>query len=185
MKTAKKTLLYGATGTLALFLILTGISLVRFLSGPVPVPEGQVPKTVAEFRSLSITELDMLYQAGNVSEVPAGDLRGFAIPGSSDDFHPFLTQFVNDWIWKGKSFSSDAESIHNLIGPFSNHLVHGAFSLGESSSDGAPTFIVDYSATSEAKNQIGDEIRWIGDGMFLGYGVRNGEKGIYFVLMKE
>jgi hypothetical protein len=131
--------------------------------------------TAEAFHTLTQTELEALFQKGDGTVMPSGELHGRALFKPGTGWGRFLSS-VSSVLWKGKYFDIEQSKIDNLVGPFANRAISGDLGTAEGI-DGKPSIIVRYS------DSLGDEIRWLGGGSYLGRGVNKGEYGVFFYLI--
>jgi hypothetical protein len=126
-----------------------------------------------QFLKLSGTQLDDIFRAAQVGEVPVGQGEGTAIiaPGTavSDD----IARFVHIFSWKGKVFERDTANpghgwLKNRILLLGTKAIIAQVYKGESWFDGKECIVLDYSHTSIVAQWIRDEIREVSPGVFLG-----------------
>lgn len=127
--------------------------------------------TADELRSMSRRELDELFRSSPAGVVPRGPSRGTALilPGTVLD--PLLRGLVRLLVWKGKKFRTDPDgsaSLKNFISPLSLELFRAEVYPDESWFSEGPAVILDYSDSSILVRMIRDEIRQVGDGLYLG-----------------
>lgn len=126
--------------------------------------------TARELRAMSRRELDDLFRASPAGALPTGRSRGTALilPGTPLD--PVLRGLVRLLVWKGKRFQSDGSRhwLRNLISPLSLELFRAEVYPDESWFADGEAVILDYSESSFLVRMIRDEIRQVGDGLYLG-----------------
>jgi len=127
--------------------------------------------TARDLKSMSRRELDELFRKSPAGPVPKGPSRGTAliVPGGFLD--RILGGLVRLFVWKGKQFRTDADgsaSLKNLISPLSIELFRAEVYPEESWFSDGPAVILDYSESSILVRMIRDEIRQVGDGLYLG-----------------
>ena len=128
---------------------------------------------------LSRKSLDKLYAAGSYLEYPNGKYKGRPLFFISNLKLTPLNFLVNI-LWKGKEFNSTGRLLSNKI-LFLN-LFYGRYYLGKSKFDSTSTIILDYSKSSIVGFFVKDEIRKIGDNLFLGKAYVFGKFICYFLL---
>lgn len=126
--------------------------------------------TAAELRSMSRRELDDLFRASPAGTVPVGRSRGTALilPGTILD--PLLRGLVRLLVWRGKQFRAEEDRhwLKNLISPLSIELFRAEVYPDESWFADGQAVILDYSDSSFLVRMIRDEIRQVGEGLYLG-----------------
>lgn len=129
-------------------------------------------------------ELDDLYRSSPAGPVPRGRSRGTAIffPGRWPD--GVLRGLVRLLVWRGKVFRTgeDGSSLKNLIGPLSLELFRADVYPEESWFSPGEAVILDYSNSSFLVRKIRDEIRRVGDGLYLGQVFWGRRRLIHFML---
>lgn len=143
--------------------------------------------TPGDLRRMSRDELDALFRASPAGPVPEGPSRGTAlvVPGSWVD--RVLGGLVRALVWRGKVFRRDEEgaSLRNLISPLSLRLFEARVYPDESWFSGGPAVILDYTDSSFLVRRIRDEIRQVGDGLWLGQVFWGRRRLILFMLEFE
>ncbi|MDZ7778988.1 MAG: hypothetical protein U5R14_03490 [Gemmatimonadota bacterium] len=123
-----------------------------------------------DLRNMSRQELDELFRASPPGPVPNGRARGSALvfPGTAVD--RVIGGLIHLLIWRGKTFRTDGEgtSLKNLISPFSVPLFRAEVYPSESWFAEGQAIILDYSKSSFLVRMIRDEIRRVGEGLYLG-----------------
>ncbi len=114
--------------------------------------------------------LDDVFRSSPAGPIPDGRSRGTAIvfPGSWLDLIP--RWFVRLLVWKGKAFwrVDEGSALKNLISPFGFKLFEAKVYKEESWFADGEAVILDYSKSSFLVRMIRDEIRLVGDGLYLG-----------------
>lgn len=127
--------------------------------------------TADQLRSMSRRQLDDLFRSSPAGVVPRGRSRGTALILPGTPFDPILRGLVRLLVWKGKSFRTDPDgsaSLKNLISPFSVELFRAEVYPEESWFSKGSAVILDYSDSSVLVRMIRDEIRQVGEGLYLG-----------------
>lgn len=126
--------------------------------------------TAERLRNMSRRELDELFHASPAGPVPEGTARGtpLILPGSRLD--PVLGGLVRLLVWRGKRFrrNGDGGRLKNLISPLSLELFEAEVYPDESWFSDGPAVILDYSRGSPLVRMVRDEIRHVGEGLYLG-----------------
>lgn len=140
--------------------------------------------TAEALRSMSRQELDDLFRASAAGPVPRGRARGTAliVPGTFID--RILRGLIRLLVWRGKSFrtAGDRTFLKNLISPLSVELFRAEVYVDDSWFDAGPTVVLDYSESSFLVKMIRDEIRLVGDGLYLGQVFLGRRRVILFML---
>ena len=137
------------------------------VAGPVSAeePAERPTMTVCELVHSSREELDAVYQGGTVPTIPAGKVRGTAIPSPGSCFTPARSKATKA-VWQGKVFDPCCGTATNKF--FGLRAVKANVYAGESWMDGKPALILDYSQTSFVYRDVRDEIREVAPGLYLG-----------------
>jgi hypothetical protein len=126
--------------------------------------------TARDLRAMSRRELDDLFRASPPGPVPHGRARGTALilPGTFID--RALGGLIRLLAWRGKNFRAegDGTALKNLISPLSVELFRAEVYVDESWFAQGPAVILDYSRSSFLVRMIRDEIRSVGEGLYLG-----------------
>ncbi|MGD2071635.1 MAG: hypothetical protein PVI57_23425 [Gemmatimonadota bacterium] len=126
--------------------------------------------TAQDLMSMSKSELDDLFRASPAGPVPEGRSRGTAlvVPGSWVD--RVVRTLIRAFWWRGKFFrkSENGSSLKNLISPLSLQLFEARVYPDESWFSPGEAVILDYSRSSFLVRKIRDEIRRVGEGLYLG-----------------
>jgi hypothetical protein len=147
--------------------------------------------TLGELARLDCAQLESLFASGDGFPLaslhgdPAG--RALAVPGFDKGLGGFIVRAIHGsrWQpWEGKSFGGARNATEhrgmNRIRWFRRHA-RFEFKTYETSSviDGAPCVAIDYDVPSNAKvaRPIYDELRLIGDQLYLGRGMRRTKSG--------
>jgi len=110
-------------------------------------------------------ELESVYRNGRVPTIPAGKVRGTAIPSPGSSFTPARSN-ATKVVWQGKVFDSCCGTATNKF--FGVRAVKANVYSGESWMDSNPALILDYRQTSLVYRDVRDEIREVGPGLYLG-----------------
>lgn len=137
-----------------------------------------------DLRTMSRTELDSLFRSSPAGAVPVGRSRGTAlvVPGSWAD--RLIRGFIRALVWRGKAFRTDPDgsSLRNLISPLSLQLFEARVYPDESWFSPGEAVILDYSKSSFLVRKIRDEIRQVGEGLYLGQVFWGRRRVILFML---
>lgn len=149
--------------------LLGGLVLTTLLVlSPHPVARAQEPGAVLTARDLirmSGPELDALYRGGSAVGLPAGPMRGTALPAPGARRNGAMSAGAR-LVWQGKIIDPSGASAANRF--FGVPMIRGQLYLGESWLDGGPALILDYAETSRLYARNRDEIRQIAPGLYLG-----------------
>jgi len=118
--------------------------------------------------AMSQADLDALFTASPVGEIPSGEAAGTAIIAPGSAFTHEIAQAINLFAWQGKVFDAATSTLRNKILPFGINAVIAKVYKGNSWLDGKECIVLDYSETSFVAQRVRDEIRLIGPGLYLG-----------------
>lgn len=121
--------------------------------------------SVDEMRLMTQDQLDEVYLNAAAGPMPDGESDGTAVffPGALINTP---TQLLAALIWQGKVFDTDDSILVNKV--FGFRAIKAELYVGESLFDGRESNIIDYSRTSILAHRIRDEIRLVGDNVYLG-----------------
>lgn len=123
---------------------------------------------VARLLAMSKTELDDLFKASPVGDIPDGQAKGTAIIAPGTQYSESIAELINHFGWQGKIFDSKKGVLKNRILLFHVEAIVARVYKGLSWLDGKECIVLDYSETSLVAQYIRDEIRLIGPGFYLG-----------------
>lgn len=121
--------------------------------------------TARDLVNLSGPELEALYRGGAAVGLPAGRLKGTALPARGGRAGGVVSTGAR-LVWQGKIINPSGDSATNRF--FGVPMIRGQLYQGESWLDGAPALILDYAETSRVYASNRDEIRQIAPGLYLG-----------------
>jgi hypothetical protein len=123
------------------------------------------PLTLEEIQTLNQSQLDELYTNSHAGIVPNGQSQGRAIffPGS---VLSVPTTVLASLLWQGKVFDRDNGVLLNRV--FGFQAIKAQVFTGPSLFDGEEAIIVDYQDTSLLFGPVRDEIRQVGENLYLG-----------------
>jgi hypothetical protein len=150
------------TVLLAAFSGLAGGTMFR--SGLAPSAPG-TQLTPADLTRLNRCQLDALFVQGKLGSPPCGAGRGKVLL-VVDARMPRVRARLMGTVWKGKFFHPGSLTITNQWCGFK--AVDAPVTVGPSWADGAPCFVLDYPTTAKVFGNTRDELREIGEGIFLG-----------------
>jgi hypothetical protein len=113
-------------------------------------------------------ELDDLFKKSPAGAIPNGQAKGTAIIASGTVFSPEIAEFINVFVWEGKTFDGEHGVLTNRILGFGLKAIVAEVYKGPSWLDKAECIVLDYSKTSLVAHWIRDEIRLIGPNFYLG-----------------
>jgi hypothetical protein len=132
---------------------------------------------------LSQTELDDLFRASPMGDMPDGDAEGIAIVALEGPAVEGPILWFARWLaWRGKVVDRPRQTLLNKVGPFSWHLIRASMYVAPSWFDTQPAIILDYSKTSLIARSVRDEIREVGPGTYLGIVYIGTTKTVNFAL---
>ena len=122
-------------------------------------------RTLEDLVALNQAELDSLYAKSPAGPMPDGPSRGKALffPGTGATG---VMAAIAKVFWQGKVFHAKDGYLLNRVVGF--NTIKAKVFEGESWMDGKPSIIIDYQGTSLTVPFIRDEIRLIGDKLYLG-----------------
>jgi hypothetical protein len=138
--------------------------------------------TIPQLLAMTSDQLDDLFRASPVGDIPNGEAQGTAIIASDTAFSSEIATMVNHFAWQGKNFDGATGTLKNRITPFGLNAILAKVYKGESWLDQKDCIVLDYSETSTVAHWIRDEIRTIGPGMYLGVVYWGKKKLIHFAL---
>ncbi len=123
---------------------------------------------VPQLLKMSQAELDALFTNSPTGEIPNGEARGTAIIAPGTTYTTDVANFINHFVWQGKTFDANRGVLRNRILPFGLNAIIAKVYKAPSRLDGKECIVLDYSETSFVAHWIRDEIRQIGPRMYLG-----------------
>jgi hypothetical protein len=123
---------------------------------------------IPQLMKMSQAELDALFTASPAGEIPNGDAAGTAIIAPGTQLEETAAKFIHLMAWQGKVFDAAKGELRNKLLPFGVEAVIAKVYKGPSWYDGKECIVLDYSHTSLLAHWIRDEIRQVGDGVYLG-----------------
>ncbi len=136
----------------------------------------------AQLMKMSQKELDDLFKASPAGPIPDGQAKGTAIIAPDTVFSPEIAEFVNLFVWQGKTFDGKRGVLSNRILPFGLNAIIAEVYKDKSWLDGNECIVLDYSKTSLVAHWIRDEIRLIAPNFYLGVVYWNRSRLIDFCL---
>ena len=122
----------------------------------------------AKLISMSQVQLDDLFKASPVGDIPNGQAKGTAIIAPGTAYTGNIAEIINHFGWQGKVFDAQKGVLKNKILAFGLEAVVAKVYKGASWLDGKECIVLDYSETSLLAHWVRDEIRLIGPGFYLG-----------------
>jgi hypothetical protein len=118
--------------------------------------------------SMSKAELEILFESSLAGPFPNGGANGTAIIAPGTIFTAEIAELINIFAWQGKIFDAKNHTLVNRITAFGLNAILARVDKESSWVDGKECIVLDYSQTSVAAHWIRDEIRFIGNGLYLG-----------------
>lgn len=143
-------------------------SFLGFLASAAILPasaRADEPLGVASLRRMDEAQLQDLYRRGTVAGLPAGRMRGTALPAPGTRRNAAMSAAAR-LVWQGKVIDPSGTVAVNRF--FGMSTIKGRLYQGESWIDGGPALILDYAETSRVYANNRDEIRLIAPGLYLG-----------------
>src|SRR5215470_19545468 len=72
---------------------------------------------VPQLLEMSGQQLDQLFSNSPAGEIPDGPAKGTAIVASGTNFSPEIAEFINLFVWQGKTFDAKDGVLRNRILP--------------------------------------------------------------------
>jgi hypothetical protein len=110
-------------------------------------------------------QLDAIFARGQVGSIPCGAGKGKVLL-VVEAHRPRLRARLQGTVWKGKYFYPGGCTFTNQWLGFK--AVEAPVAVGPSWADGAPCIVLDYPTTAKVFGNTRDELREIGEGVFLG-----------------
>ena len=123
---------------------------------------------IPQLMKMSQAELNALFTASPAGEIPNGDAAGTAIIAPGTQLEETAAKFIHLMAWQGKVFDAAKGELRNKLLPFGVEAMIAKVYKGPSWYDGKECIVLDYSHTSLLAHWIRDEIRQVGDGVYLG-----------------
>ena len=137
---------------------------------------------IPQLMKMSQAELNALFTASPAGEIPNGDAAGTAIIAPGTQLEETAAKFIHLMAWQGKVFDAAKGELRNKLLPFGVEAVIAKVYKGPSWYDGKECIVLDYSQTSLLAHWIRDEIRQVGEGVYLGIVFWGKKKLIDFAL---
>ena len=123
---------------------------------------------VQQLLKMTQEELDALFTASPVGEIPDGEAEGTAIVAPGTSYTPNIAKFISNFAWQGKIFDAKKGLLRNKILPLGLNAIIARVYKDASWLDGKECIVLDYSDTSLLAHWVRDEIREISPGVYLG-----------------
>jgi len=127
-----------------------------------------MPSSAEEIVDMSQEDVDALFRASPAGDIPAGEGRGTVIYHPSTERAEIAEKLVHLIAWQGKIFDPEKGELHNKVCPLHLKAIRAKVYKDKSWFDGNEAIILDYSHTSLVAHWIRDEMRLVGDGLYLG-----------------
>ena len=123
---------------------------------------------VPQLLQMSNQELDQLFSGSPAGDIPDGAAKGTAIIANGTQFSADIAEFVNLFVWEGKTFDANKGVLRNRILGFGLSAIIAKVYKASSWFDNQDCIVLDYSETSLVAHWIRDEIRLISPNFYLG-----------------
>lgn len=137
---------------------------------------------IPQLMKMSQQELDDLFKASPAGPIPNGEAEGTAIIAPGTVLEDTAAKFIHFFAWQGKVFDATKGELRNKILPVGVKAIVAKVYKDTSWFDGKECIALDYSHTSLLAHWIRDEIRLVGDGVYLGIVFWGKKKLIDFAL---
>ena len=131
---------------------------------------------------MSQAQLDQVFRDSPAGDIPNGEGQGTAIIDPGTELEATAAKLIHLFAWQGKVFDAARGELRNKILPIGLKAIIAKVYKGDSWFDSKPCIVLDYSQTSLIAHYIRDEIRQIGDGLYLGIVYWSKTKCINFAL---
>ena len=123
---------------------------------------------VPQLLQMSNPQLDQLFSSSPTGDIPDGAAKGTAIIANGTQFSLEIAEFVNLFVWEGKTFDAKKGFLKNRILGFGLNAIVAKVYKASSWFDNKECIVLDYSDTSLVAHWIRDEIRLISPNFYLG-----------------
>ncbi len=123
---------------------------------------------LAQLLKLKQGELDELFANAEPGPIPNGEGKGIALIAPDTIFSKEVAEMINIFIWKGKVFKAEKKLLVNEVTTFAIQAVVAEIRYEPSWVDGNKCIVLDYSRTSAIAHWVRDELRYLGNGLYLG-----------------
>ena len=137
---------------------------------------------IDQLMKMSQAQLDDLFKQSSAGPIPDGEAEGTAIIAPGTQLEETAAKFIHFFAWQGKVFDAGKGELRNKILPFGVKAIVAKVYKDKSWFDGKECIALDYSHTSLLAHWIRDEIRQVGDGVYLGIVYWGKKKLIDFAL---
>ena len=137
---------------------------------------------IPDLMKMTQAQLDDLFKLSPAGPIPNGEAHGTAIIAPGTQLEETAAKFVHFFAWQGKVFDASKGELKNKILPMGVKAIVAKVYKDTSWFDGQECIALDYSHTSLLAHWIRDEIRLVGDGVYLGIVYWGKKKLIDFAL---
>ena len=123
---------------------------------------------VQQLLTMSQEQLDALFTASPVGEIPDGEAEGTAIVAPGTSYSPNIARFISNFAWQGKVFDAEKGLLRNKILPLGLNAIIARVYKDASWLDGKECIVLDYADTSLLAHWVRDEIREVSPRVYLG-----------------
>jgi hypothetical protein len=141
-----------------------------------------MPVEIPQLMKMTQQELDDLFKQSPAGPIPDGEAEGTAIIAPGTALEETAARFIHLFAWQGKVFDASKGELRNKILPIGLKAIIAKVYKDTSWFDGKECITLDYSQTSLVAQWIRDEIRQVGDGVYLGIVFWGKKKLIDFAL---
>jgi hypothetical protein len=124
--------------------------------------------TTQEIVDMSQSAIDDLFRSSQPGDIPSGEAGGVVIYHPGTELADVAEKLLHVIVWQGKVFDPANGVLVNEVGPFHTKAIKAKVYKATSWFDGNEAIILDYSETSLIAHYIRDEMRIVGDGLYLG-----------------
>jgi len=137
---------------------------------------------IPDLMKMTQAQLDDLFKQSHAGPIPNGEAHGTAIVAPGTELEGMAAKLIHLIAWQGKVFDAAAGELRNKILPIGLKAIVAKVYKGNSWYDGKECIVLDYSQTSLVAEWIRDEIRQVGNGVYLGIVYVGKKKTIDFAL---
>ena len=137
---------------------------------------------ISDLMKLTQAQLDDLFKQSPAGPIPDGEAEGTAIIAPGTELEGPAAKFIHFFAWQGKVFDASTGELRNKILPIGLKAIIAKVYKDASWFDGKECIVLDYSQTSLIAHYVRDEIRQVGDGVYLGIVYWSKKKLIDFAL---
>ncbi len=137
---------------------------------------------IPDLMKLTQAQLDDLFKQSPAGPIPDGEAEGTAIVAPGTELGEIASKLIHFFNWQGKVFDAGKGELRNRILLTGLKAIIAKVYKDTSWYDGKECIVLDYSETSLIAHYIRDEIRLVGDGVYLGIVYWGKKKLIDFAL---